>query len=277
MTASGTGHIVYPFWFGGSSATMAACFTHPLDLVKVRLQTGKHGGSTSMIRMFPHIISVEGVRGVYSGLSAALMRQMTYSTVRFGTYEYLKLRYQPHSTRSNPNPEISSMTLIVISGLCGFTGGVVGNPADILNVRMQSDGAKPLESRKNYKNGLDGLVRMIREEGLRSTMSGVGPNGFRAFLMNASQLASYDIFKSLYLTKFGITDNLVTYLAALLSAALVATTVCSPIDVIKTRATGFWWIFRGWVPSFIRLGPQTACTLVLFERHKRLYRYLTNH
>lgn len=188
-----------------------------------------------MIRMFPHIISVEGVRGVYSGLSAALMRQMTYSTVRFGTYEYLKLRYQPHSTRSNPNPEISSMTLIVISGLCGFTGGVVGNPADILNVRMQSDGAKPLESRKNYKNGLDGLVRMIREEGLRSTMSGVGPNGFRAFLMNASQLASYDIFKSLYLTKFGITDNLVTYLAALLSAALVATTVCSPIDVIKTR------------------------------------------
>lgn len=28
--------IRYPFWFGGSASSMAACVTHPLDLVKVR-------------------------------------------------------------------------------------------------------------------------------------------------------------------------------------------------------------------------------------------------
>ncbi|PHH82514.1 hypothetical protein CDD83_3244 [Cordyceps sp. RAO-2017] len=27
--------IRYPFWFGGSASSMAACVTHPLDLVKV--------------------------------------------------------------------------------------------------------------------------------------------------------------------------------------------------------------------------------------------------
>ncbi|KAL2127697.1 hypothetical protein VTI74DRAFT_10301 [Chaetomium olivicolor] len=27
--------IHYPFWFGGSASSMAACVTHPLDLVKV--------------------------------------------------------------------------------------------------------------------------------------------------------------------------------------------------------------------------------------------------
>ncbi|KAI9770790.1 MAG: Mitochondrial dicarboxylate transporter [Geoglossum simile] len=27
----------YPFWFGGSASCFAACVTHPLDLVKVRL------------------------------------------------------------------------------------------------------------------------------------------------------------------------------------------------------------------------------------------------
>ncbi|PVH77025.1 MC family mitochondrial carrier protein [Cadophora sp. DSE1049] len=287
---------MYPFWFGGSSASMAACITHPLDLVKVRLQVQKHSGSSSMIRMFPHIISIEGVRGLYAGLSAALMRQMTYSTVRFGVYEHLKVRCQPHPTVSNPNPRISSIKLIVISGLSGFIGGVVGNPADVLNVRMQSDMAKPLDARKNYKNGLDGLVRMICEEGVRSTITGVGPNSTRAGLMNASQLASYDIFKSIFMKQFRMTDNVVTYLAASLSAALVATTVCSPFDVIKTRVMsdfnkaplmkilgraigddGLWWMFRGWVPSFIRLGPQTACTLVLFEQHKTAYRYLTKH
>ncbi|KAJ4032809.1 Mitochondrial dicarboxylate transporter [Fusarium oxysporum] len=29
--------IRYPFWFGGSASSMAACVTHPLDLVKVTL------------------------------------------------------------------------------------------------------------------------------------------------------------------------------------------------------------------------------------------------
>ncbi|KAL2257182.1 hypothetical protein VTK26DRAFT_552 [Humicola hyalothermophila] len=36
--------IHYPFWFGGSASSMAACVTHPLDLVKV----GNHGSHQSV-------------------------------------------------------------------------------------------------------------------------------------------------------------------------------------------------------------------------------------
>ena len=80
-------------------------------------------------------------------------------------------------------------------------------------VRLQGDFAKPPEKRLNYKNSLDGLYRvrlcspsvsflfevcltcctchqMVREEGWSSLGRGVGPNVFRAILMNASQLAS---------------------------------------------------------------------------------------
>ncbi|KJZ75614.1 hypothetical protein HIM_05077 [Hirsutella minnesotensis 3608] len=32
---SKTPAVRYPFWFGGSASSMAACVTHPLDLVKV--------------------------------------------------------------------------------------------------------------------------------------------------------------------------------------------------------------------------------------------------
>lgn len=31
-----------------------------------------------------------GIRSVYTGLSAALMRQLSYSMVRFGCYEHIK-------------------------------------------------------------------------------------------------------------------------------------------------------------------------------------------
>ncbi|PVH70626.1 MC family mitochondrial carrier protein [Cadophora sp. DSE1049] len=285
--------IHYPFWFGGSAASMAACVTHPLDLVKVRLQVWQPEAPKSMLRMLPYIISNEGFRGLYAGLTAALMRQMTYSTTRFGVYEDLKYRYQPQPTALNPHPKLSMPKLILLSGISGFIGGVVGNPADVLNVRMQSDAVKPLASQRNYRNVIEGLLRMVREEGLRNLFRGVGPNASRACAMTTSQLASYDLFKELFIKRLSMADNAGTYLAASVSASLIATTVCSPMDVIKTRVMsgsrqisvtallskavrdeGWLWVFRGWVPSFIRLGPQTACTLVLFEQHKMVYRHI---
>ncbi|KAG7441521.1 uncharacterized protein BT62DRAFT_1080055 [Guyanagaster necrorhizus] len=66
---------------------------------------------------------------------------------------------------------------------------------EIVMVRLQGDFAKPLEKRFNYKNCIDALFRMVREEGV-SLGRGVGPNMFRSIPMNASQLASYDFFKA---------------------------------------------------------------------------------
>ncbi|KAG9786621.1 Mitochondrial citrate transporter F [Exophiala dermatitidis] len=281
----------YPFWFGGSAASMAAVVTHPLDLVKVRLQTRLPDAPRTTVSTIAYIFRNEGVLGLYAGLSAALLRQMTYSTVRFGVYEDLKTRFTPTPTPDNPKPRQSLLSLIAMSSFSGLLGGIAGNPGDVLNVRMQSDMSKPVEARRNYKHALDGLVRMVREEGALSLFRGVEANASRALLMNASQLASYDAFKQICLQKLGMKDHLGTHFTASLLAGLVATTICSPVDVIKTRVMsahpkvsvlhllaeagqkeGLFWVFRGWVPSFIRLGPQTIFTMVFFEQHKHLYR-----
>ena len=175
----------------------------------------------------------------------------------------------------------------------GFLGGVAGNPADIINVRMQNDASLPPEQRRNYRHALDGIVRMPREEGLRVAFRGVLPNSLRAMLMTASQLASYDVIKQAILANTPLKDNLVTHFTASIAAGFIATTVCSPVDVIKTRVMsamekesmmsllsrifrteGAGWMFRGWVPSFIRLGPHTVATFIFLEEHKRLYRSL---
>ena len=174
----------------------------------------------------------------------------------------------------------------------GFLGGIAGNPADVLNVRMQHDASLPPERRRNYKNAIDGLVRMTREEGWRALFRGVGANSMRAVLMTASQLASYDGFKRTLLEKTSLEDNLTTHFSASFLAGFVATTVCSPVDVIKTRVMsahskeglvvllrgmianeGIGWMFRGWVPSFVRLGPHTIATFLFLEQHKRAYRF----
>ncbi len=173
----------------------------------------------------------------------------------------------------------------------GFLGGIAGNPADVLNVRMQHDMALTPERRRNYKNAVDGLIRMSREEGWRSLFRGVWPNSMRAVLMTSSQLASYDGFKRMLLEKANLEDDLTTHLTASFMAGFVATTVCSPVDVIKTRVMsakhnesllellrktianeGVGWMFRGWVPSFVRLGPHTIATFLFLEQHKKFYR-----
>ncbi|KAI4139136.1 MAG: hypothetical protein L6R39_006452 [Caloplaca ligustica] len=176
----------------------------------------------------------------------------------------------------------------------GFLGGVAGNPADVLNVRMQHDAALPPPQRRNYKHALDGLVRMTREEGVHSLFRGVLPNSMRAVLMTTSQLASYDGFKRLVLEYTPLDDSLATHFSASCLAGFVATTICSPVDVIKTRvmsakdseglscllgrvyrAEGVGWMFRGWVPSFVRLGPHTIATFLFLEQHKRVWRHLS--
>lgn len=220
-------------------------------------------------------------------LSASLLRQLTYSTVRFGIYE--KLKEGISQKRSQP----SLPQLIAISSTAGFFGGLAGNPADVLNVRMQNDRTLPPEQQRKYKHAIDGLIRMTREEGIGSLWRGVWPNSMRAALMTASQLASYDAIKQTLITHTSLKDNTLTYFISSFLAGFVATTICSPVDVIKTRIMsdtksegitkllteiyrneGAGWMFRGWVPSFIRLGPHTIATFLFLEQHRKVYRYL---
>lgn len=59
---------------------------------------------------------------------------------------------------------------------------------------------------------------MVRDEGPSSLARGLTPNVFRAILMNASQLASYDFFKSELLKTSYFEDNMVVHVAASLGA-----------------------------------------------------------
>ncbi|KAI9844570.1 MAG: Mitochondrial dicarboxylate transporter [Sclerophora amabilis] len=240
-----------------------------------------------MFGMFVHIVKSDSSAGLYRGLSASLLRQLTYSTTRFGVYEELKGSF----TTAKQSPSFPS--LVAMASASGWLGGVAGNPADVLNVRMQHDAALPPTARRNYRHAVDGLIRMTREEGWRSLFRGVWPNSMRALLMTASQLASYDECKRAMLTHTSLGDNLTTHFTASFVAGFVATTICSPVDVIKTRVMsstdskglsrllsdiyrveGVSWMFKGWVPSFMRLGPHTIVTFLFLEQHKKFYRVL---
>jgi dicarboxylate transporter 10 len=216
--------------------------------------------------------------------------KVTYGTTRFALYEVFKQQMQ---TRSGE--KVGLTVLIPIAAASGFVGGIVGNPADVANVRMQGDRGLPVAAQRGYKNVFDAWKRIVQTEGWHALARGWRPNAVRAGLMTSSQLASYDWFKATWMRVVGAGDTGYTHVASSTFAGLVATTVCSPADVIKTRVMsasagardsipqllrditreeGLRWMFRGWTPSFLRLGPQTIATFVILEQHRKIYRAL---
>lgn len=70
-----------------------------------------------------YAIRESGVRSLYTGLSASLMRQMSYSLVRIGTYESLKSRMSQDGNKP------TAARLLLAACLAGALGGLAGNPA----------------------------------------------------------------------------------------------------------------------------------------------------
>jgi len=269
----------YPFWLGGVAATIAASITHPLDLTKVRLQAS---GDKRMIESIRKTVRTAGFVGLFDGISGTWMRQMSYSLCRFWAYDESKKIV-------GAGKNAPAWKLALAGSMAGGLAGLVGNPAEIIMVRLQGDFAKPPEKRLNYKNCFDGLYRMIKDEGVSSLARGVVPNVFRAVLMNASQLASYDYFKAELLKTRYFDDNIYCHFTASFAAGTVATTVCSPADVLKSRVMnasgpgssstlavirssfateGAMFMFKGWLPAWSRLQPTTILIFLTLEQLK---------
>ena len=80
-----------------------------------------------------------------------------------------------------------------VAGLtAGGLGALVGSPADLSLIRMQSDSTLPKEQRRNYKGVGDALVRIVREDGVKGLFRGAGPTVVRAMSLNMGMLASND-------------------------------------------------------------------------------------
>lgn len=267
------------WYFGGLSSAGAACVTHPLDLLKVHLQTQQEG-KLSIGRLTTSIIRNQGILALYNGLSASLLRQLTYSTIRFGAYEVGKQTFE------TPGHSLSFADKLLLAGVSGAAGGIFGTPSDLINVRMQNDIKLPPELRRNYKHALDGLLKVMQKEGARRLFNGCSTATLRAALMTIGQLSFYDQVKMILLDSGYFQDNPLTHVVSSVFAGAVATTLTQPLDVLKTRAMnakpdefknlmhlflytaklGPLAFFKGYVPAFVRLAPQTILTFVFLEQ-----------
>ena len=243
------------FVAGSTGAMLSGAVTHPIDLVKVRMQLygqcvgdGVAGTRASvassvssssaispppgMMRTGFLVVKHEGAKGLYKGLSASLMRQASFIGTKFGAYDLLKSA-MPGDRDANGALPFWKMTLCGLGA--GAIGAAVGNPADLAMVRMQADGRLPMEARRHYRHGGDALVRVVREEGVLALWRGCAPTVNRAMIVTASQMAVYDKSKATILEVSHVKDGLAVQTGASFMAGIVAALTSNPIDLAKSR------------------------------------------
>ncbi|XP_067828191.1 mitochondrial 2-oxoglutarate/malate carrier protein [Heptranchias perlo] len=284
------------FLFGGLAGMGATFFVQPLDLVKNRMQLSGEGGRAkeykTSFHALTHILKTEGVRGIYTGLSAGLLRQATYTTTRLGIYTILFEKL----TKADGTPP-NFFLKAGIGMTAGAIGAFVGTPAEVSLIRMTADGRMPVSQRRGYSNVFNALIRITREEGVVTLWRGCVPTMTRAVVVNAAQLASYSQSKQFLLSLGHFKDNILCHFCASMISGLVTTAASMPVDIAKTRIQnmrmidgkpeykngldvllkvvrqeGFFSLWKGFTPYYARLGPHTVLTFIFLEQMNIYYK-----
>ncbi|KAI3760060.1 hypothetical protein L1987_50449 [Smallanthus sonchifolius] len=273
------------FGTSGVSVAAATAITHPLDVLKVRLQmqlVGHRGPLTGMGQTFVQVVNKEGPRALYLGLNPALTRSVVYGGLRLGLYE-------PSKNLCELAFESTNIFMKIASGVVsGAFATLLTNPMEVVKVRLQMN--------PNVHIGAIGeLQKIAAKEGVTALWKGVGPAMARAGALTASQMATYDEFKQVLLKWTSLEEGFYLHLASSTIAGLMSTLITAPMDMVKTRLmlqresmrdgaykNGFHCaykvlitegprgLYKGGFAIFARLAPQTTITFVLCEKLREL-------
>lgn len=280
------------FFGAGTAACIADLVTFPLDTAKVRLQIqGENqkvaGASVTKYRgvfgTISTMVRTEGPRSLYNGLVAGLQRQMSFASVRIGLYDSMKQFY----TRGT---ESSGIVARLMAGCTtGAMAVALAQPTDVVKVRFQAQ-VRLVDGERRYNGTLDAYRTIARDEGIRGLWKGCMPNITRNAIVNCAELVTYDLIKEVILNYDIMTDNLPCHFTAAFGAGFCTTVVASPVDVVKTRfmnsAAGQYGsavscaltmlrnegpsaFYKGFMPSFLRLGSWNIVMFVTYEQIKR--------
>jgi solute carrier family 25 oxoglutarate transporter 11 len=233
------------------------------------------------------VVSEEGFISLYNGISAAWLRQASYTTLRLGFFdrflEFFKSRAQVQGS------QITFAERAIASLSAGGLAAAIANPAEVGLIRMQSDGMKPRAQRANYTSVVDALSRISKAEGVSALWQGSYPTIIRAMATNFGQLAFFSESKD-QLAKTRLSE-LNRTIAASAIAGFFAAFFSLPFDFLKTRLQrgggsytgmldcavkvareeGILRFYRGFGTYIARIAPHSIITLIIADSLKAAF------
>ena len=219
---------------------IAVCFSHPLELTKVRLQLDNERAARGTPRMYKGWVDcvvqnfkAEGVRGLQRGLSLGITREVCFNAVRIGLLDPVtdvvhaaaaSAGLADRATPPGPSERLAA-------GLtCGALGGCCVNPIEILKTRFQAFGGLT-GFQHAYHGPLSALAQLFREEGVAGAYKGVAVSTLRGILGPGSQIVAYNECKREAVARGADGGSVRTHVACALVSASVSVACVNPVDV----------------------------------------------
>ncbi|XP_064784734.1 solute carrier family 25 member 47-B isoform X1 [Oncorhynchus masou masou] len=214
------------FFLSGLSGGVAqVSVMAPADIVKVRMQCQMvHQGLDAQqpkyrgpMHCLLTIAREEGFLGLYKGAGALALRDGPSFATYFTIYHVICEQLSPpentqpgkhtapentqpgkhtapentqpgkHTAPENTQPEWN--VVLLAGGLSGMCGWCIGTPMDVIKSRLQVDGM----GKRRYTGFFHCIAQSIRTEGPGVLFKGLGLNCIRAFPVNMSVFAMYEV------------------------------------------------------------------------------------
>jgi len=257
---------------GGAAAVFAVNFTHPIELVKSRVQLSESGVAAMVSSTYRN----EGLTAFWKGLPFAYLREGSNTAIRLGAYA-------PVRDAIGANAPGAPFYMKFIAGaFTGAVGAMAGNPFDVLKTLAQTNKGPSLPMKE--------LVQSMHiDQGMGGFYRGLGVNMMRACALNSTKMGVYDVTKGYVVNATGWArkDTRTAFSSSFVAGFFMTCTV-APFDRIRTKLMsqptnarvyngmadclvqtvqkeGVLSLWRGFVPIWARFAPMATLQLLTIE------------
>lgn len=182
----------------GAGMTEAALVVTPSETIKTKLIHDKNSPAPrykGLVHGTKLIVAEEGLGGIYRGLGPVMARQGANSAVRFSCYSYFKSTLQ--KWRGQGDEPLPSVHTFAAGAMAGIVTVYTTMPLDVVKTRMQG-----LDARTLYKNSLDCLMQVVKQNGIFSLWKGTTPRLTRLIFSGGIVFTVYEkVYHGLELAK----------------------------------------------------------------------------
>ncbi|CAO3678704.1 unnamed protein product [Rhizopus stolonifer] len=165
---------------GAFSAVPTTLFMAPSERVKVLMQIQGQGGEAKYkgpLDVVRQLYKEGGVRSIFRGTGATLLRDSPGSAAYFLAYELIKKQLTPVGSKPE---DLSFGAVLFAGGMAGVAMWTIAIPPDVLKSRLQSAPAG------TYSGLADCFKKTLKTDGPSALFKGLGPAMLRAFPANAA-------------------------------------------------------------------------------------------
>lgn len=175
---------------GGMAGASQVIFTNPLEIVKIRLQVQGEAQRITGARVVGavEVIRELGLRGLYKGASACLLRDIPFSAIYFTAYAHIK-RDLFGECEGKP---LTPLQLLLSGALAGMPAAYLATPADVIKTRLQ---VVARTGQQTYHGILDAATKISREEGFKAFFKGGPARVLRSSPQFGFTLLTYELLQ----------------------------------------------------------------------------------